>query len=147
MPTNQPTEEKLPREKTQPKKSIPRLHDSQLSNTEKSIEKTKEEEAPVSNDVVTSRRHEVMTDVMTLLSQDINTKLWREIIEETETHNSSLRMSAKERDQIEDIVRDLKRNYKIKTSMNEIARLGLLFLIHDFKKKRARSIINEVKTS
>jgi len=98
-------------------------------------------------DVTKSRRQDVTADVMTSLNQDINRKLWREIIEETETHNSSLRMSAKERDQVEDAVRDLKRKYRIKTSMNEIARLGLLFLINDFKRRGEHSIIAEVKTS
>jgi len=99
------------------------------------------------NDVTMSRRHEATLDALTSSLHDINKKLWREIIEETETHNSSLRMSASEREQMEDVVRDLKRKHKIKTSMNEIARLGLLFLIHDFKKRGAQSIIADVKTS
>jgi hypothetical protein len=87
------------------------------------------------------------TDVMTSVLPDVNKKLWRELIEETETHNSSLRISLKEREQIEDVVRDLKRKYRIKTSMNEVARLGLLFLIHNFKTHGEQSIIADVKTA
>jgi hypothetical protein len=90
---------------------------------------------------------DVPRDAMTSFLHDVNKKLWRERIEETETHNSSLRISAKEREQIEDMVRDLKRKYRIKTSMNEIARLGLLFLAHEFRKRGTESIIAEVKTS
>jgi hypothetical protein len=90
---------------------------------------------------------DVPPDAMTSLLHDVNKKLWRERIEETEMHNSSLRISLKEREQIEDMVRDLKRKYRIKTSMNEIARLGLLFLTHEFRKRGTESIIAEVKTS
>lgn len=86
-------------------------------------------------------------DVTTSILRDVNKKRWRDIIEETETHNSSIRMSLAEREQVEDMLRDLKRKYKIKTSMNELARLGLLVLLHDFKKNGKQSIITDVKTS
>ena len=90
---------------------------------------------------------DVTVDVMKSPLQGVNQKRWRERIEETETHNSSLRISEKEREQIEDVVRDLKRQYRIKTSMNEIARLGLVFLAHDFRQRGKESIIAEVKTA
>lgn len=90
---------------------------------------------------------DVNTDATTSLLQNVNKRGWKEIIETTETHNSSLRLSLMEREKIEDVVRELRRKYKIKTSMNEIARLGLLVLAQDFKKYRSKSIIADVKTS
>lgn len=139
---------KTPRKKA-PRTSSPSTPAPTAPSTENTlpVDATPEKMVQGTNDAMTSRRHDVTTDVMTLLMQDINAKLWQEIIEEMETHNSSLRMSAREREQVEDVVRDLKRKYKIKTSMNEIARLGLLFLIHDFKKRGEQSIIHNVKKS
>lgn len=90
---------------------------------------------------------DVNTDAATSLLQDVNKRGWKEIIENPETHNSSLRISLSEREKIEDVVRELRRKYKIKASMNEIARLGLLVLAQDFKKRRSKSIIAAVKTS
>lgn len=97
--------------------------------------------------IMQSSNKEVRHDVTTSILQGVNKRRWREVIEETEAHNSSLRMSLTEREQVEDVLRDLKRKYKIKTSMNELARLGLLILLHDFKKSGKQSIITEVKTS
>ena len=94
---------------------------------------------------LTSSRHGVMSDVTTALLEDIDLKRWREQIEDTETQNSSLRLTSQERYVIEDIISELQRKEKIKTSMNEVARLGLLFLIHEFKKHRKQSIIYRVK--
>jgi hypothetical protein len=87
------------------------------------------------NDVATSSRH------------DVNYRAWRDIIENTETHNSSLRLTAEENFAIEDVITDLKRQLKIKTSLNEVARLGLLYLIDDFKKHREHSLLYKVKNS
>jgi hypothetical protein len=109
------------------------------------------EERPEQTEAAREARHEVTTDVkrdgMTSVLHDVNKKRWRELIEETEVHNSSLRLSLKEREQIEDVVRDLKRKYRIKTSMNELARLGLLVLIHNFMQQGEQSIIVDVKTA
>ena len=87
------------------------------------------------NNVVTSSRH------------DVNYRAWRDIIENTETHNSSLRLTAEENFAVEDVITDLRRQLKIKTSLNELARLGLLYLIHDFKKHRENSLLYKVKKS
>lgn len=88
---------------------------------------------------------DVMSDAVTSLLQDIDLKRWREQIEDTETQNSSLRLTSEERYVIEDIISELQRKEKIKTSMNEVARLGLLFLIHEFKKNQRQSILYRVK--
>jgi hypothetical protein len=88
-----------------------------------------------SDDVETSSRH------------DVNYRVWRDIIENTETHNSSLRLTAEENFAVEDVITDLKRQLKIKTSLNEVARLGLLYLVHDFKKHREKSLLYKVKKS
>jgi hypothetical protein len=87
------------------------------------------------NDVVTSSRH------------DVHLRSWRDTIENTETHNSSLRLTTEEGEHIEDLITGLKRKYKIKTSLNEIARLGLLHIVQDFKKNGENSLIYKVKKS
>jgi hypothetical protein len=127
-------------------KPPPSPHTQARSSARRAPEKVASKEQLVdegSEDVTT----DATADVTTSLLEGVNKKLWRELIEETETHNSSLRISVKEREQIEDIVRDLKRQYRIKTSMNEIARLGLLFLTQDFRQRGKESIIAEVKTA
>lgn len=95
----------------------------------------------------TPRRHGVTDDVTTSLLAGVDLAGWREIISETETHNSALRLSAKERDAVEDLVRDLRRKKRIKTSMNELVRLGLLVLLHDFAERKEQSIVYRVKKS
>jgi len=86
-------------------------------------------------------------DVMTSSRQDANLRKWRDVIEDTETHNSALRMTKEERYDVEDLVSELRRKFKIKTSMNEVARLGLLYIINDFKKDKTKALIIKVKKS
>jgi hypothetical protein len=88
-----------------------------------------------------------LTDVMTSLLQDVNLREWRDTIENTETRGSSLRLTNDEIYAVEDVIQDLERLLKIKTSMNELARLGLLFLVHEFKKNGEKSIVYKVKKS
>ena len=88
---------------------------------------------------------DVTIDVTTSLLQDIDLKRWQELIENTETQNSSLRLTSEERYVIEDVISELQRKERIKTSMNEVARLGLLFLIHEFKKNGHTSLLYRVK--
>jgi hypothetical protein len=86
-------------------------------------------------------------DVMTSSLYDVHLRGWRDTIENTETHNSSLRLTTEEGEHIEDLITDLKRKYKIKTSLNEVARLGLLHIVQDFKKNGENSLIYKVKKS
>lgn len=86
-------------------------------------------------------------DVMTSSRQDVNNRKWRDIIEDTEVTNSALRLTREERYQVEDLVQELRRKYKIKTSMNEVVRLGLLYIIDDFKKNKSDALIIKVKKS
>ena len=86
-------------------------------------------------------------DVMTPSLHDVNLRAWKDIIENTETHNSSLRLTTAEGEHIEDVITDLKRKYKIKTSLNEVARLGLLHIVQDFKKNGEDSLVYKVKKS
>ena len=88
-----------------------------------------------------------MYNVMTSSLHDVNLRVWRDTIENTETHNSSLRLTTEEGEQIEDLITNLKRKYKIKTSLNEVARLGLLHIVQDFKKNGEDSLIYKVKKS
>jgi hypothetical protein len=92
---------------------------------------------------VTSPRH----DVTTSSRQDVDYRAWRDIIEDTETRNSSLRITREEGYEIEDLVKELERKHKITTSMNELARLGLLSILHDYKKNKSESLIYKVKKS
>ncbi len=86
-------------------------------------------------------------DVMTSLLHNVNLRGWKDTIENTETHNSSLRLTTEEGEHIEDLITDLKRKFKIKTSLNEVARLGLLHIVQDFKKNGENSLIYKVKKS
>ena len=95
----------------------------------------KQVDKSATNDVITSSRH------------DVKFRAWRDIIENTETHNSSLRLTTEEGEHIEDLITDLKRKFKIKTSLNEVARLGLLYIVQDFKKNGDNSLIYKVKKS
>lgn len=101
------------------------------------------EHTTIANDQESS--NEGTIDVMTSSLHDVNLKEWQEIIENTETQNSALRLTSEERYAVEDVVNDLRRNERVKTSMNEIARLGILLLIHDYKKRRHSSILYGVK--
>jgi hypothetical protein len=91
----------------------------------------------------TSQRH----DVMTPQRQDINYREWRDVIENTETHNSALRLTRDERYAVEDMIQDLERKHKVKTSMNEVARLSLLSIVHDYKRNKQGSLVYKVKKS
>ena len=93
------------------------------------------------------QRQKTLTDVMTSVLQDVNIREWRDTIENTETRGSSLRLTNDEIYAVEDVIQDLERLLKIRTSMNELARLGLLFLVHEFKKHGEKSIVYKVKKS
>jgi hypothetical protein len=45
------------------------------------------------------------------------------------------------------MIQDLERTHKLKTSMNEVARLGLLSIIHDYKTNKQQSLLYKVKKS
>lgn len=108
-------------------------------NSNEKLKKRNERKKDVPSDVMTSLLHDVL--------HGVNLRGWKATIENTETHNSSLRLTSEESDEIEDLIKELKRRLKIKTSLNEVARLGLLYILHDFKKNRENSIIYKVKTS
>ena len=84
---------------------------------------------------------------MTPQRQDISYREWRDVIENTETHNSALRLTRDERYAVEDMIQDLERKHKVKTSMNEVARLGILSIVHDYKKNKQGSLVYKVKKS
>ncbi|MBN1618631.1 hypothetical protein JW887_04825 [Candidatus Dojkabacteria bacterium] len=114
--------------------------------------KTGQKEKPkVKRSKRTSRRHDVMTSshqkVHKQTTGDTDYRGWRKVIENTEVQNSSLRLTPDEKNNIEDLTMTLKRKYKIKTSMNELARLGLLYLLADFDKDSSESLIVKVKES
>ena len=104
----------------------------------------KNENSPLSKEEINkdARRH-----VTTSPRHDINYRAWRDIIENTETHNSALRLTREERYEVEDMIQDLERKHKIKTSMNEVARLGLLSIIQDYKQNKQQSLLYKVKKS
>jgi hypothetical protein len=102
---------------------------------------------PVTKPVPQPVKMDVDTDVTTSVRQDVNYRAWRDIIENTETRGSSLRMTNDEVFAVEDMIKDLERQMKIKTSLNEAARLGLLYILEDFKKNKEKSLIYKVKKS
>lgn len=112
---------------------------------------TKKEKPKTTKTVRTSRRRDVMTSsrkkVQKQRTDAPDYRSWRKTIENTEVQNSSLRLTPEEKINIEDLTMTLKRKYKIKTSMNELARLGLLYLLADFDKDSSESLIVKVKES
>ena len=99
------------------------------------------EKTPLAHRSTKEVKRDSRTDVTTSSLHDVNLRGWRDTIENTETHNSSLRMTTDEGDNIEDVIQELKRKLKVKTSLNEVARLGLLYVVDDFKKNR-EGIVN-----
>ena len=91
--------------------------------------------------------HDTRHDVTTSMRHNVDYRAWKDIIENTETHNSALRLTREERYDVEDVVSDLERTHHIKTSMNELERLGLLFLMHEFKQNTEKSLVYQVKKS
>jgi hypothetical protein len=87
------------------------------------------------------------TDAMTSPRHDVEYRAWKDVIENTETHNSALRLTNEERYTVEDVLNELERTYRVKTSMNELARLGLIALCNDFMKNGKESLIYKVKKS
>ena len=117
-----------------------------ISNPEKPspiISKTKEASHDGSESTVKELNHDVTTSSL----HEVNYRELKDIIENTETHNSSLRLTNEENYAVEDMVNELKRSLKVKTSLNEVVRLGLLYIIHDFKANREKSLIYKVKKS
>jgi hypothetical protein len=109
-----------------------------------------QERAPIKTSPVPQVPHENASqkarhDVTTSPRQDIKYRAWRDIIENTETHNSALRLTREERYDVEDVVSDLERSHHIKTSMNELARLGLLSILRDYKQHKKESLVYKVK--
>jgi hypothetical protein len=121
---------------------------SSTDNSDKTIKPPTPELPPPARKQSTKKVNKSATnDVMMSSRYDVNLRAWKDTIENTETHNSSLRLTTAEGEHIEDVITDLKRKYKIKTSLNEIARLGLLHIVQDFKKHSENSLIYKVKKS
>ena len=121
---------------------------SSTDHSDKTIKSsTPESPTPVSKQSNKKENQSATNNVMTSLLHDVNLRGWKDTIENTETHNSSLRLTTEEGEHIEDLITDLKRKFKIKTSLNEVARLGLLQIVQDFKKNGDNSLIYKVKKS
>jgi hypothetical protein len=121
---------------------------SSADNSDKTIKSsTPDSPAPVRKQSKKQVNKSATNDVTTSSRHDVKLRAWRDIIENTETHNSSLRLTTEEGENIEDLITDLKRKFKIKTSLNEVARLGLLHIVQDFKKNSESSLVYKVKKS
>jgi hypothetical protein len=105
------------------------------------------EKTPLPKVPKATETQKTLTDVMTSVLQDVNLRDWRDTIENTQTRGSSLRLTNEEIYAVEDVIKDLERLLHIKTSINELARLGLLFLIHEFKHNGEKSLVYKVKKS
>src|SRR3712207_7591357 len=74
------------------------------------------------NDTATTEIYTLsLHDALPISRHDVDYREWRDIIENTETRNSSLRLTREEGYEIEDLVKELERKHKITTSMNELA--------------------------
>src|SRR5688500_2649209 len=70
--------------------------------------RAKTQTAPLSRpDRATKERQPLPTDVVTSSLQDVNLRDWRDLIENTETHNSSLRLTTEEGEDVEDVIKEL----------------------------------------
>src|SRR5262249_545281 len=78
----------------------------------KSIQKT-----PLPKPAKEPEIQKTLTDVMTSLLQDVDIRDWRDTIENTQTRGSSLRLTNEEIYAVEDVIKDLERLLKIKTSI------------------------------
>ena len=105
------------------------------------------EKTPLPKVPKATETQKTLTDVMTSVLQDVNLRDWRDTIENTQTRGSSLRLTNEEIYAVEDVIKDLERLLHIKTSINELARLGLLFLIHEFKQNGEKLLVYKVKKS
>ena len=103
--------------------------------------------APITPPPVASPRKDATTDLVTLALGPIDLRAWRRGFENTETRNSALRLTSAERDRVEDLVRDLWRKHMVRTSMNEVARLGLRVIERDFTRSGSTSLVYRVKRS
>jgi hypothetical protein len=56
-------------------------------------------------------------------------------------------MTKNEKYDMKDLIEELERKHKVETSLNEIARLGILYIVEDFKKDKMKSLIMRVKKS
>jgi hypothetical protein len=117
------------------------------SNTADNQSTKPTEKTPLPQVPKEAEMQKILTDVMTSLLQDVNLREWRDTIENTQTRGSSLRLTNEEIYAVEDVIQDLERLLHIKTSVNELARLGLLFLIHEFKQNGEKSLVYKVKKS
>jgi hypothetical protein len=117
------------------------------SNTADTQSAKPTEKTPLPQVPKKAERQQTLIDVMTSVLQDVNLRAWRDTIENTQTRGSSLRLTNEEIYAVEDVIKDLERLLHIKTSINELARLGLLFLIHEFKHNGEKSLVYQVKKS
>ncbi len=132
------------------KRSAPVLHPAggmPTASTKAVLPSPQDVHTPVATEVTPDVGASVKTDAVTSLLHDVDRRKWRDTIENTETHSSALRMTVEERERVEDLIRDLRRTHGIKVSMNELARLGLLLLAHDFRKHGELSIVHKIKKS
>jgi hypothetical protein len=139
LPAVKPEKTKLKTQtpaKTVPNNQVKEIKDSQIK------QQNQEVHSPVNEE-----KKDINHDAMTSLLHEINLRVWNDMIENTETHNSSLRLTNEENYAAEDMINELKRSLKVKTSLNEVARLGLLYIIHDFEQNRETSLIYKVKKS
>jgi len=151
---SQPTEklEKTLTKQAEPLNLVEKTPESEIQNkpTISNSEKPSliiSEVREVSHDGSESIVKEINHDVTTSSLHEVNLRELKDIIENTETHNSSLRLTNEENYAVEDMVNELKRSLKVKTSLNEVVRLGLLYIINDFKINREKSLIYKVKKS
>ena len=98
----------------EPEKNVPEAQTvvmAEIQNPENGGEKHPIEKAPLA---VHDGMDEINPDVVTSIRNEVTLRDWKDIIENTETHNSSLRLTNEENYAVEDLINELKRSLKIK---------------------------------
>lgn len=101
----------------------------------------------VDTDLPSEPSDEVENDLLTKGFQAVDpltAKQWRKKLDDKTGSNSSLRIPKDEKRPVEDMLTDLERRYGYSISMNDLARLGLMLLTNDFKRKRSRALVLEI---
>jgi len=106
--------------------------------------------APGPGEEATTAAHEGVAEAPTLVTLPLgplDLRTWRMALENNDTRRSALRLTSSERDRVEDLVRELWRVHRLRSSMNEVARLGLRVIERDFRRRGQESLVYRVKSA
>jgi hypothetical protein len=100
----------------------------------------------LSDDIMTSRHHDIVHDIMTSRNHDGMIAFIRKAVREIGREPTTLRLTPEEKNQLADLVYTYKRQ-GVKTSENELCRIAINFLLEDYKANGQTSILAKVIAS